>query len=247
MQSNTKPRKSGGSKQARGQTKVPGVVEIGPFCMHKGRYYVGDLCNVLTDNEREELSDTIGKFTLADGREVVIFKLPYGDGIYPDFKGRNHLVDSGTIGLTLAVGLKETGTVSGHIVDYKDIFHCMSANLDHPEKGMVAFILFGDEVDINTDDQLGGVSQLAQESGKRVTFNVPGIEIDYIRPLASFKDITSCTVDTVTVELRKALNFNNTRLLPAVQNSLKGGTYDAEAYAQSKAGLAIAKLEETWK
>jgi hypothetical protein len=145
---------------------IPGVVEIGPFTMKEGQYYVGDLFNVLTEKEREEVSDKIGQFTLKSGRVVVNFNLPYGDGLYPDSNGRHHFIDSGTIGLTLSAGL--IGLEAGHTVDYKDKFACMSAEMDHPSKGLVAFIYFGEDVDINTEDQLGGVAQLVEQSLKYV-------------------------------------------------------------------------------
>jgi hypothetical protein len=235
-----KPRKSGGSKKARGKTKVSGVEETGPFFMDKGRYYVGDLSVVLTNDELNEFSGKIGQFTLTGGREIVNFKLPYGDGIYPDSKGRNHVVDGGTIGITLAKGLKKT--MYGHIFDYNERFGNTSIYRVHPDKDIVGFISMGDEVGIYTENQLGGITALFKESGSggRIKFNTPGVEIDYIRPLASFKDIHSWTMDTVTEEMHRALNFNNLRLIQAVDNNLKGVTYDAEADAHSKEGLAVA-------
>jgi hypothetical protein len=240
MPSSKKSRKSGGSKKARGKTKFSGVEEMGPYFMDKGRYYVGDLSGVLTNDEVKEFSGKIGQFTLTGGREIVNFKLPYGDGIYPDSKGRNHIVDSGTVGITLAEGLKKT--MYGHIFDHDEKFACASIYRVHPDKDIVGFISIGDEVGIYTENQLGGITALFKESGSggRIKFNTPGVEIDYIRPLASFKDIHSWTMDAVTEEMHSALNFNNLQLRQAVDNNLKGITYDAEAYAQSKEGLAAA-------
>ena len=70
----------------------------------------------------------------------------------------------------------------------------------------------------------------------------PGLQIDHIRCLASFKDTIHCIVQQL-----KALNFNNLQLLPATENNSKNDTYDADAYAESEAGMAIADLEEQWK
>jgi hypothetical protein len=226
------------------------MFEKGPYFMNKGRYYVGDMSSVLTDDELHEFGCTKGQFTLTSGREVVNFKTPHGDGIYPDEKGRYHIVDSGTIGITLATGLNETGTVLGHTVDYEDNFLCVAHYLDCSGH-IAAYIRFGEEVGILTAKQMGGTPIHVNATGpdECITYSVPHDEVDYIRPLSSFKDIHSWgwTMDTITVEMRKAFHFNNVRAIRAVDNRRKGSTYNAEAYAQSKEGVAIAKLEEAWK
>ena len=85
--------------------------------------------------------------------------------------------------------------------------------------------------------------QTFRGSGKPVSFSPQGIEIDYIRPPASFAGLKNCNVDGVGIEMRKACNFNNMRLFPAVENRVKGGKYDTEAYAKSKECVAIDQLE----
>ena len=211
--------------------------------MKAGKYYVGDLCNALIDNEREELMDKTGAFTLRDGRSGVTFNLPHGDGIYPDRHGRNYYIDSGTVGITLAEGLKEKESVTDNTFDFNDTFFCVAADYLDREKGHIAVILFGDHICIKSEDQIGGVAQLLLESGKvPPMYNFPCSGIDYIRPFASFKHLATCKM-----ELRKALNFNNMQLTSSIDNKVKNDTYDADVYATSKGGIAIAKSSETWK
>jgi hypothetical protein len=72
----------------------------------KGTYYVGDLCYVFTDKQWDEVCDiTIdngdclsGTFKLNEGCEFALYGTAYGDGEYPDGKGRTYPVDSGSIG-----------------------------------------------------------------------------------------------------------------------------------------------------
>jgi len=74
--------------------------------MPAGRYYIGDLCYVMTDEEWEEFcSITIvdlrcidGEFTLKDGRRFATYGTAFGDGLYMDQYGREYGVDAGLIG-----------------------------------------------------------------------------------------------------------------------------------------------------
>jgi hypothetical protein len=195
------------------------------------------------DNEREELGEKTGEFTLSNGRTGVTFKLPHGDGIYPDKNGRNHYIDSGTIGITLAEGLKEKESVSDNTFDHQDVFFCMGGDGIHNDKGPLTLIYFGDDIIISSENQIAGIAQICWDSEKTPPkYNFPCSGIDYIRPLASFKHLAICNM-----EQRKALNFNNMRLTTSVSNKVKNDTYDADVYAKSKGGMAIAKLTETWK
>ena len=206
------PRKSKRVPLPRLPPKHPDVVEIGPFEMKAGKYYVGDLCNALVDNEREELGEKTGEFTLSNGRTGVTFKLPHGDGIYPDENGRNYYIDSGTMGITLAEGLKEKESVSDNTFDFQDVFFCMGGDAYHPEKGPMALIYFGDDICINSEDQISEIAQLFLESGKvPPKYNFPCSGIDYIRPLASFKHLAICNM-----KQRKALDSKNTQLTCSV-------------------------------
>lgn len=77
--------------------------------MPKGRYYVGDLAYVMTDEEWDEVCSLLfegrsdhgcneGEFTLKDGRRFVTYNTKYGDGRYESNMWTDHSVDSGGIG-----------------------------------------------------------------------------------------------------------------------------------------------------
>jgi hypothetical protein len=74
--------------------------------MQAGKYYVGDLCYVLDDDEWDQVCSIIiqgnkvidGEFVLEDGREFAIYSTAYGDGEYNDYYGNSYSVDSGSIG-----------------------------------------------------------------------------------------------------------------------------------------------------
>ena len=84
--------------------------------MPAGRYYVGDLCYVIGNDEvwrevceltmpwnpvTKETDYTDGEFTLKDGRRIVIYSTKYGDGGYHSNIGTYHSVDAGVIGAML--------------------------------------------------------------------------------------------------------------------------------------------------
>jgi hypothetical protein len=171
----------GARKRRRLPRKMPDSVEIGPLpMMVRGEYFIGGLYSVLSENAWKEFCvlshakgnryGAEGQFTLSNGRVLVIFHLPNGDGIYPDQKGRTYNIDNGTIGLTLVEGLKteyddidkkedwdSNLKMSGNIVDYKKDFVCMSTTAVHPEIGPVSIIMFGEDVLINSADEVSGV------------------------------------------------------------------------------------------
>jgi len=77
--------------------------------MPAGRYYVGDLCYVMTDEEWDEVCGLLfegrsdhgcneGEFILKDGRRFVTYNTKYGDGRYESNMWTDHSVDSGGIG-----------------------------------------------------------------------------------------------------------------------------------------------------
>ncbi len=79
--------------------------------MPAGRYYIGDLCYVMNDDEWSECVDLFfppdekgfpggaeGEFQLKDGRRFASFGTAYGDGEYRSNIGTDHSVDSGSIG-----------------------------------------------------------------------------------------------------------------------------------------------------
>ncbi len=83
------------------------VTELGvDMSMPAGKYYIGDLCYVMTDDEWLEFCDiTIkgtqvidGEFQLKDGRRFATYGTAYGDGVYHDQYGHSYSVDAGLIG-----------------------------------------------------------------------------------------------------------------------------------------------------
>jgi len=68
-----------------------------------------------------------------------------------------------------------------------------------------------------------------------------GITIDHIRCIASF------ILFNGPIQQRECNNFNNLQLMPKKENNIKGSDYNAEEYAKSTAGKAIALLIPVWK
>ena len=74
--------------------------------------------------------------------------------MYHDYEGRRYVVDSGSIGLTLAEGL--VNTQHGNLVEYKEAFHCAAVIQDSScdgfprPQGRFTFIYFGSEAGIET-------------------------------------------------------------------------------------------------
>jgi len=74
--------------------------------MPAGKYYIGDLCYVMTDDEWREICAIIikgnqcldGEFELPDGRRFAIYSTDWGDGEYYDQYGHTYSVDAGSIG-----------------------------------------------------------------------------------------------------------------------------------------------------
>jgi len=67
------------------------------------KYYVGDLCYVMSDVWDEvcsiaDLDNDEWEYELEDGRKFILFSTAYGDGQYNDQNGNPYSVDSGTIG-----------------------------------------------------------------------------------------------------------------------------------------------------
>ena len=98
------------------------MIESEVVTMPPGTYYVGDLGYVLSEKAHAELcaacfpvaSDgtqsnvTVeGKTFFSDGRTVVSYLCPDGDGEYQDQNGLFYSVDSGWLGITLLEGLEE--------------------------------------------------------------------------------------------------------------------------------------------
>lgn len=77
--------------------------------MQAGKYYVGDLCYVMSYKEWDDFcSVTIdginvkdGEFAMPDGRKFATYSTMHGDGLYKDQWGGEYGVDAGLIGCIL--------------------------------------------------------------------------------------------------------------------------------------------------
>jgi hypothetical protein len=77
--------------------------------MPAGKYYVGDLCYVMDNDEWSQVCSLIiqgeklldGEFELPDGRRFAIYSTHWGDGEYYDQYGHTYSVDAGSIGCIL--------------------------------------------------------------------------------------------------------------------------------------------------
>ena len=121
--------------------------------MKAGKYFIGDLCYVLSSKWDEVCDLTIsghecleGKFTLSDGTEFAMFGTAHGDGYYYDQMGNGYPVDSGTIGCVLLDKIddidKEYLERSGTVLDITESFEVESEN----------GVIFIGPITINTDD-----------------------------------------------------------------------------------------------
>jgi hypothetical protein len=100
--------------------------------MPAGKYYIGDLCYVMADDEWKEICSIIipiqgnnilnGEFELKDGRKFAIYSTMYGDGVYHDQYGHSYSVDAGCIGCIKLEDIK--------YVDNYDQFLDLGAILD---------------------------------------------------------------------------------------------------------------------
>jgi hypothetical protein len=102
--------------------------------MRAGKYYIGDLCYVMDNDEWKQVCKrTIqgerfvdGEFRFNDGREFAIYSTAYGDGEYNDYYGNSYSVDSGTIGCIKVEDIKANKYDDierlGAIVDFETDF-----------------------------------------------------------------------------------------------------------------------------
>jgi hypothetical protein len=102
--------------------------------MPAGKYYVGDLCYVMSDDEWKEFcSITIdgnnvkdGEFQLKDGRRFATYTTAFGDGVYYDQYGHSYSVDAGLIGCIKVEDIRsekyENLLDLGAIIEFKEEF-----------------------------------------------------------------------------------------------------------------------------
>ncbi len=119
--------------------------------MKAGKYYVGDLCYVMTESEWGEFcSLTIkgnatldGEFQFADGRRFASYGTMYGDGLYPSSVGSMMSVDAGLIGCIRVEDIRANkySDISklGAIVEFETDFVTGSGRGDRDWNGTIQF------------------------------------------------------------------------------------------------------------
>jgi|LakMenE18May11ns_1017448.scaffolds.fasta_scaffold9376347_2 hypothetical protein len=120
--------------------------------MPKGKYYIGDLCYVMADDEWLDICDiTIqgtrvleGEFQLKDGRRFAMYSTAYGDGVYYDEYGHSYSVDSGSIGCILLDDIKYVDNFDqfldvGAILEFDENFVTVGGRGESDWEGMIQF------------------------------------------------------------------------------------------------------------
>lgn len=119
--------------------------------MPSGKYYVGDLCYVMTDAEWEQFCKiTIqgnkcldGEFNLPDGRRFATYATAFGDGVYHDQYGYSYSVDAGLIGCIRVEDIKAEKYDNlldlGAIVDFERPFVTSGGRGEKDWEGVIQF------------------------------------------------------------------------------------------------------------
>jgi len=120
--------------------------------MPAGKYYIGDLCYVMSDDEWEEFcSITIdgqkvidGEFQLSDGRRFATYCTAFGDGVYHDQYGHSYSVDAGLIGCILIDDIhiekyEKSLLDLGSIMEFDNSFATSGGRGDEGWEGLIQF------------------------------------------------------------------------------------------------------------
>jgi hypothetical protein len=107
--------------------------------MQAGKYWVGDLCYIMNDEEWDEVLELTdledqpwalgeGEFTFKDGRRFAMYRTIYGDGSYPDQSGCYFPVDSGSIGCVRVDDFEDRAyhTSGGAVYTFENDFETFS-------------------------------------------------------------------------------------------------------------------------
>lgn len=90
-----------------------------------GKYYVGDLCYVISDDNWDKLLDETNYLEDENisykGFPIWCNNTAYGDGSFKDNKGRNYSVDAGIIGVMPVEAMDETSS-GGNIIEFETDF-----------------------------------------------------------------------------------------------------------------------------
>jgi len=92
-----------------------------------GKYYIGDPCYVIRDNDKwakvcERMEHNPALQTSVLGLDIFLARTQYGDGTYTDRQNNKYSVDSGTIGAVPIELCDPTQNITdlGHIFDFHD-------------------------------------------------------------------------------------------------------------------------------
>ena len=90
-----------------------------------GKYYIGDLCYVVSDDNWDKLLD---ETNYLEDKNISYKEFPiwcnstsYGDGTYTDREGREYSVDAGIIGVMPVEAMDQTSD-GGNIIEFKNDF-----------------------------------------------------------------------------------------------------------------------------
>jgi len=119
--------------------------------MQAGKYYIGDLCYVMSDNEWDEFCGiTIkgnqcldGEFEMKDGRKFATYGTAYGDGLYRSNIGTKHAVDAGLIGCIRVEDIRaekyDNIESLGAVVEFQNPFTTAGGRGDRDWDGEIRF------------------------------------------------------------------------------------------------------------
>jgi hypothetical protein len=139
-----------------------------PTLLKPGKYFIGDLGSAMSENDIDEAtkcrfaasragnySHRFGKYTLPNGRELLIFGTTQGDGPFrghqqfTDSDGHVYAINTCAIGITLVEGMPTEFLGMGRIVDFEQEFICAATTLDETQLGKLNWnmITFGTKLE----------------------------------------------------------------------------------------------------
>ena len=129
--------------------------------MQSGKYYIGDLCYVMSDADWTEVCElTIkgnacidGEFTLKDGRRFAMYGTRWGDGEYRDQYGNSYCVDSGSIGCILESDISQSfQNTDGKLITFETPFVTGGGRGTTDWEGTIQFGRISIETDATYED-----------------------------------------------------------------------------------------------
>ena len=134
--------------------------------MPAGKYYIGDLCYVMTPQEWEEFCTITnsegdkcldGEFQFEDGRRFATYDTKFGDGTYYDQYGHSYSVDAGLIGCIRIEDIRahkyDNLLDLGAVVDINEDFETSGGKGTPDWDGAIIFDLFEIETEQQTEQQ----------------------------------------------------------------------------------------------